>query len=477
MNFFFVCPINFAVNKLSHWFTGVNTTSSCILDSLSLANHIYSKSLKLSLKRNQTISAFPLKFYPLKLRTLQREQFCRRKSQTHDFVKDNMAKPKSTNLSYAIGPILPQPTMETVVNRTKENQDSDLQGGISCSQEEESFLRISFSVIVLCTIIGSFLVCAVNIKNKGMLRSPYNVNIFHLAITDVLVSFVIFLTPGFIFEEIPPAPEGTLSGEIFCRVVSSHFLTFSTATTSIYITVALATERWYAVAKPLQYRAKFHRKRLICEVFILWALSLFANSLLLFEVKYNPEKNSASERCEIIKIPSVHPSIHKLLGIAQFAFKFVIPFAINCNLYARVLRATKKSRVLSRRIGLDMRHNISRMAAVSTMVLALCWLPNQAYYLCFAFDLVRINTPVHFSTIVIALINPCLNPFIFAFHSAQYRDGFRNLFCGEYVGKDKMNLNHRLNLLRPAPFRQYGPENLRAPSSPTHTSIRKTLSV
>lgn len=66
------------------------------------------------------------------------------------------------------------------------------------------------------------MVCAVNIKNKTMLRSPYNVNIFHLAITDLLVSFVTFLTPGFIFEDIPPAPEGRISGEIFCRLISSH---------------------------------------------------------------------------------------------------------------------------------------------------------------------------------------------------------------------------------------------------------------
>jgi len=93
-----------------------------------------------------------------------------------------------------------------------------------------------------------------------------------------------FLTPGFIFPRRPSPPEERLSGEIFCRVISSHFLTFSTTTSSVYITVALAIERWYAVARPLQYRAKFHTKRLICEVFIIWGLSLAANVFLLFEV-------------------------------------------------------------------------------------------------------------------------------------------------------------------------------------------------
>ena len=356
-----------------------------------------------------------------------------------------------------------------VVHRNSLSEDADIYGGITPSNEEENFLRVCFSVIVVFTIVGSLMVCTVNMKNKDMLRSPYNVNLFHLAITDLLVSTAILLTPGFIFQEIPFAP--VLGGEIFCRVISSHFLTFSTATTSVYITVALAIERWYAVARPLEYRAKFHKKRLVCETFTIWVLSLGANSLLPLEVKYNPEKNSALESCEVVKIPFVDPPIHKLLGIVQLAFKFVIPFAINCNLYLRVLAETRKSRVLSRRIGSHMRHNISRMAAVSTLVLAFCWLPNQVFYVCFAFDLVQLNTPAHFTTIVIALINPCLNPFIFAFHSVQYRRGFRNLFCGGYADENgdklKQTENKRLHKFRHTQLSHCGPENLsQAPSSP-----------
>lgn len=353
-------------------------------------------------------------------------------------------------------------------HRKNASKDADIHGGIIYSNEEESaFLRASFSVIVICTIIGSVVVCAVNLKNKGMLKSPYNVNIFHLAITDLLVSIAILMTPGFIFQEIPFATEGALGGEIFCRVITSHFLTFSTATASMYITVALATERWYAVAKPLQYRAKFHTKRLICEAFVIWVASLCANSLLPFEVKYNPDKNSAFARCEVVKIPFFTLPIHKLLGIVQFLFKFIIPFTINCNLYIRVLAETRNSRVMNYRTGLDMRLSISRMAANSTLVLALCWLPNQVYYACFAFDLVQLNTPAHFSTIVIALINPCLNPFIFAFHSVQYRRGFRNLFCGRFdADKDKLKYNKRFRMFRLTELSHCGPESIKAPSSP-----------
>ena len=152
-----------------------------------------------------------------------------------------------------------------------------MHGSIVYSNEVESFLRVSFSVIVVFTIIGSLMVCLVNSKNKDMFKSPYNVNLFHLAIRyipDLLVSTATLLTPGFIFQEIRPST--VLGGEIFCRIISSHFLTFSTTTTSIYITVALATERWYAVARPLEYRAKFHKKPASCvrDVYDMGAVTL-----------------------------------------------------------------------------------------------------------------------------------------------------------------------------------------------------------
>ena len=112
------------------------------------------------------------------------------------------------------------------------SQDVGVYEGIVPSNEEKNFLPVCFSVIVVFTIIGSLMVCVVNMKNKDMLKSPYNVNIFHLAITDLLVSAAILLTPGFIFQEIPFAP--VLGGEILCRVISSHFLINDTATTEIY---------------------------------------------------------------------------------------------------------------------------------------------------------------------------------------------------------------------------------------------------
>ncbi|KAJ7373755.1 hypothetical protein OS493_011364 [Desmophyllum pertusum] len=376
--------------------------------------------------------------------------------------------PKSKSNSTYILDLFSSRATTPVVHRTKQYEETDIPGGIVYLKEEESFLRISFSIIVVCTIIGSFLVCAVNVKNRGMLKSPYNVNIFHLAITDLLVSIAILLTPGFIFQEIPIALEGRLSGEIFCRVISSHFLTFCTATTSIYITVALATERWYAVTRPLEYRAKFHTKRLVCEGFIIWALSLCANSVLPFEVKYNPEKSSAAERCEVIKIPLLYPGIHKLLGIAQFVFKFIIPFTINCNLYMKVLRETQKSHVLSRRVGVGMRRNISRYGSCFDAGVSLMLVAQSSVLRVF---LVRPRATQHTRALYDyrhRVDQPLPKPVHFCIPLSTIQRWIRNLFCAENDREEKL-MKHNKRLCR---FRRFtlqsecSPENIRVPSSP-----------
>ena len=382
-----------------------------------------------------------------------------------DLVVDSiMSSTKRSNLSFILDPLANEVMFEEKKPLARVAGDD---GGFAVfSQKTGSFLHVSFSAVVLCTLIGSLLVCAVNMKNKEMLRSPYNVNIFHLAITDLFVALVIVLTPGFVNREILSPPNGKLGGQIFCRVISSHFLTFSTATTSIYITVALATERWYAVARPLQYRAKFHTKRLVCEVFMIWALALCVNCPLLFKVSFDAERK-AHERCKSAVI-FASPPCRKILAIAQFLLKFLIPFLITCKLYSRVLQETQRSHLVKlRRGGLDTRHSISRMSAVSTLVLGLCWFPNQVYYTCSEFDWVPLSTPAHYATIVVALVNSCLNPFIFAFHSKQYRYGFRALFCGTSKRKDdRMNLKLRMQMFRLVQL-TCGAAGVRAPPSPS----------
>ena len=296
--------------------------------------------------------------------------------------------------------------------------------------EDESFLHcvltICFAVLSVWTVVSSVLVCLVNLRQKGMLRISYNRHIFHLAIADLLTSTMIGITPGFVIAKILPAPNEEYAGELHCRLVLSHFLIFTFCTSSILISSSLALERWYAVVKPFQYRTRFHVRRLVCEAIVIWSFSIVLNSSLPFELFYDATK-PLYQRCNISWRHFSTAETRRILSIVQFLGKFLIPLFLTCVLYIHLFRKTHASRSLSYGEGIKKRNRICRMSAASTIALAICWFPNQVYYALYKFDLVELNTNVHHLTIAFAMINGCLNPFIFAFHSEQYRNGFKRL--------------------------------------------------
>lgn len=289
------------------------------------------------------------------------------------------------------------------------------------------FLVIFFAVLSIWTIFSCVLVCAVNLRQKGMLKISYNRHIFHLAIADLLTAVMIAVTPGFITAKILPTPEKGKLGEIHCRVILSHFIIFTLFTSSIYISSSLALERWYAVVRPLQYRTKFHTRRLVAEILFIWTFSIVMNSSLPFELSYETKKPT-EQRCNISWRHFSTAEIRRFLSVVQFLGKFFIPLIFTCALYVALFRKTRSSRLhLSRRKGVDKRNRICRMSAASAVALAICWFPNQVYYALYKFDLVELNTSTHHLTIALAMLNSCLNPFIFAFHSEQYRNGFKKI--------------------------------------------------
>ncbi|EDO31124.1 predicted protein, partial [Nematostella vectensis] len=210
-----------------------------------------------------------------------------------------------------------------------------------------------------------------------------------------------------------------------CRLIRSHFFVFTFSGVSIYIILALAVERWYAVTRPLQYRATFHHRRIIMEALGIWSAAVLTNIILLFELEFHPQREPAN-RCEITANRFTSIPFRQFLAFSLFLLKFLTPLLVTCVLYVKIFRETGRSRVLSRgHEGYGTRIALSRMGAASTIALAVCWCPNQVYYALYNFGAWELNNNVHYWTIVAAMLNSCLNPMIFAFHSEQYREGFK----------------------------------------------------
>lgn len=85
------------------------------------------------------------------------------------------------------------------------------------------------------------------------------------------------------------------------------------------------------------------------------------------------------------------------------------------------------------------------MAAITALVMVLCWFPNQLFYLLFKLNVVQLNTPWHRATVILCMFNSCLNPCIFLLSNKLYRKKARELLpsCSEILKKDKISLKEQ----------------------------------
>ena len=63
------------------------------------------------------------------------------------------------------------------------------------------------------------------------------------------------------------------------------------------------------------------------------------------------------------------------------------------------------------------------------LFLAVCWIPNQFVYLLSKFNITQLDTPLHHATVVLAMFNSCVNPWIYGAANRNYRRKFIKILC------------------------------------------------
>ena len=190
---------------------------------------------------------------------------------------------------------------------------------------------------------------------------------------------------------------------------------------SVLTIVALALERWYSVVKPIDYKINFTRKRIYVYVAIVWLISGITNGSKPVKAKLN----DTSLRCEWSGV-----SYPKEIFIPSYtALTFFIPTTITWLSFLHVAKVLQRSPAERNARFRNTRKKLTRMCAIVALLLTICWLPNQVFYTLSAFDITKAETPVHHFTIVLAMFNSCVNPWICCFTNRDYKAGFKRLLC------------------------------------------------
>lgn len=216
------------------------------------------------------------------------------------------------------------------------------------------------------------------------------------------------------------APKGIL-GLIFCKIIGSQSIVFLLGKVSVFSVTSLAVERWYSVAKPIKYKLKFKRRRVFIYLAIIWFICLISHAAMPFGMTLNED----SLRCIWIAID--YPE--KLIITMYTVVTFFIPTVVMWVTYLHIALSLKSFPGRHNKRVTQTRLRLLRMCIIVALILTVCWFPNQLYYALSSFGLVKLETPFHHFTIVLAMFNSCTNPIIYCYTNQEYRKGFISIRC------------------------------------------------
>ena len=152
---------------------------------------------------------------------------------------------------------------------------------------------------------------------------------------------------------------------------------------------------------------------------------------LFTEGVYDP----ATESCQHIVVQNKISTI--CLSTGLFLLQSVIPLTLITLAYIDVFRGIKASLrfAVSARAenvnGIKRLKKVTKVAAITTFVLAVCWLPCSVsfYYSLLVYEPFNdLHNPFVVYIGLLAFANSCINPFVYVFSNPELRNALRDIF-------------------------------------------------
>ena len=293
--------------------------------------------------------------------------------------------------------------------------------------------------------------CAMATSARHLLKFNYFPTLYHTWIQCVLCTsdnpclhnilvFLFFFSPGIILASTPkfvvdegdiPVPGG-LGGEIFCHLISSQYFLFAFGKFSLFIVMLLSFERWYSMARPLKYRFTFSRNKTLLWIAAIMVLSFVMNIPVILSKGLTLQDGQPRCTWKVVPLLMQDELVDQVCTVVYVTITFFIPLAITLGTFVHLRALIKKSRmpdqVRPRMRELSERYFL-RMCGVTAIFLGICWIPNQLLYLLSKFGVTELQTPLHHFTIVLSMLNSCVNPWIYGATNKKYRKRFLRILC------------------------------------------------
>lgn len=294
---------------------------------------------------------------------------------------------------------------------------------------------ILFGIIFIVGLFGNSLVVIVVLCNPQM-RSTTNLLIINLAVADLL--FIVFCVP---FTASDYALPYWPFGDAWCKVV--QYLVIVCAYASIYTLVLMSLDRFLAVVHPITSISLRTERNAYIAILFVWILILLSCIPALKahgEVSYTFAYADYSV-CIFLVSEGYNYAVFQ---ICFFLSSYVIPLSLIFALYLLMLKrlwfgVAPGGHVSSESIRSKKR--VTRMVVVVVVIFAVCWCPVHIVLVMKgveAYKLTPVRIAIQIAAQILAYMNSCVNPILYAFLSDNFRKAFRKVIaCNPRMGRTR----------------------------------------
>ena len=284
-------------------------------------------------------------------------------------------------------------------------------------------IAVGYICISVMALFGNTLTIIMFALERQSLKKSYNTLILVLAITDVLIAVNVSLnlSYGFVLDATS-YPKSPILQDVFCRFIYSRVIVFHLVFFSIYVTLVLTAERWWAVVRPHTYKSTFSRKRVLAYIILSWIWVLL---LMVKSIMDNSRDPSAKRVCQVNT--SLPAELNFAVYVFHSAFKVSIPCITMICMYAHMTLKTMKSPAATAESKAKLKGKMTQMVATTTIILIVLFFPNQIVFTMIKLGKGQFNSPLHQFTNFLTYVTTCINPVIYGLSNKKYRRRYRNL--------------------------------------------------
>ena len=140
---------------------------------------------------------------------------------------------------------------------------------------------------------------------------------------------------------------------------------------------------------------------------------------------------------------------NQVVTVLYCSVTYFVPLAITLATFINIQSKLKSWPVSStQKARREAEIKLSRMGGLVALFLAICFIPNQMSYILSKFGATDISSPQHKVTVVLSMLNSCVNPFVYCVTSRSYRKEFKKILfsCRHNKIACRMQLENTINV-------------------------------